>query len=368
MKYSARVLFVIIAILFINCKNIAPLEPVTLFVGTYTDTDSKGIYSYRFDSKTGMLSEMKLQAELPSPSFVKISPDKNYLYAVQETNAYDSLGGGGVSAFAIKNKQLELLNSRSTSGAHPCHISISSDGKKLAVSNYTGGNLAEFNIENTGSLSTIKNLIEHKVIDSTRIPHVHSSLFRGSNLFVADLGLDALKRYARVDDSYVQGEQSSIDFAKGDGPRHFTFSVDGKFMYVINEHSSTISIFQKNDTGAYMEIGRESTLSPDFKGDSYCADIHLSADGKFLYGSNRGENSIVVFEVDETSGNLNYIETVSVQGDWPRNFTIDPSGKFLLVANQKSDNITVFSRDDKNGKLNFLHEVSLPMPVCLEFL
>ena len=117
-----------------------------------------------------------------------------------------------------------------------------------------------------------------------------------------------------------------------------------------------------------MKIGSESTLAPDFKGDSYCADIHLSADGTFLYGSNRGENSIVVFEVNKSSGKLSYIESVSVQGDWPRNFTLDPSGKFLLVANKKSDNIAVFSRDVKAGTLKFLHEISLPMPVCLEFL
>lgn len=367
MKYSARVVYVVIAILFMNCKNSEPLEGVTLFVGTYTDTDSKGIYSYQFDSNTGMLTENQLQAELPNPSFVKVSPDKNYLYAVQETNTYDSLSGG-ITAYAINNKRLELLNSQSTGGAHPCHIGISSDGKKIAVSNYSGGNLAQYNIESTGSIGPIKNLIEHSVLDSTKTSHVHSANFRGSDLFVADLGLDAIKKYTTIDDSFVNAEQGSIDLSQGDGPRHFTFSANGIFMYVINEHSSTITIFQKNDVGEFLKIASERTLAPDFKGDSYCADIHLSADGKFLYGSNRGENSIVVFEVIQNTGKLSYTETVSVQGDWPRNFTIDPSGKFLLVANQKSDNITVFSRDAQTGTLKYLHEVSLPRPVCLEFL
>lgn len=367
MKHSTRVLYLVIAILFMNCKNLEPLEPATLFVGTYTDTESKGIYSYQFDSNTGVLTEKRLQAELPNPSFVKISPDKNYLYAVQETNTYDSLSGG-VTAYAIKDKSLQLLNSQSTSGAHPCHIGISSDGKKIAVSNYSGGNLAVYNIETTGSISKLKNLIDHKVLDTTKTSHVHSAVFKGSDLLVADLGLDAIKLYNTGDDSYEPAEQRSIDLDKGDGPRHFTFSANGAFMYVINEHSSKITIFQKKWEGEFLKIASESTLAPNFKGDSYCADIHLSSDGKFLYGSNRGENSIVIFAVNESTGALTYIESVSVQGDWPRNFTLDPSDKFLLVANQKSDNITVFSRDIKSGTLNFLHEVSLPMPVCLEFL
>jgi len=367
MKYNVRILYIVIAILFINCKKSEQVKSATLFVGTYTDTDSEGIYSYLFDSNTGMLSSKVMVASLPSPSFVKISPDKKYLYAVQETNSYDSLSGG-VTAFAIKNKGLELLNSQATGGAHPCHIGISEDGKELAVSNYSGGNLAIFQIDATGSILPIKQLINHKVLDSTKTSHVHSAIFRGSDLFTADLGLDAIKRYQSKETGYLPSQQSSIDIAEGDGPRHFTFSGNGKFMYVISEYSSTITVFQKNANGEFLKIANESTLNPNFKGDSYCADIHLSSDGKFLYGSNRGENSIVVFEVNQSTGKLRYLESVLVQGDWPRNFTIDPSGKFLLVANQKSDTITVFSRNAKTGLLGFLHEVSLPMPVCLEFL
>ncbi len=367
MKHTTSILCIFIAIIFINCKKQEQMKPATLFVGTYTNTDSEGIYSYQFDSNTGMLTEEKLEATLPSPSFVKISPDKKFLYAVQETNTYDNISGG-VSAFAISEVGLKSLNSLSTGGAHPCHIGISSDGKKLAVSNYSGGNLTVFQLDATGSLLANKQLIDHKALDTTKTSHVHSATFSNNELFIADLGLDAVKRYKINENGLAPSEQSSIELTKGDGPRHLTFSSSSDFLYVINEHSSTIAVFKKDENGSYLRIASESTLAPSFEGDSYCADIHLSADGRFLYGSNRGENSIVVFDVNQNTGKLTYKESVGVEGDWPRNFTFDPSEKFLLVANQKSDNITVFSRDAVTGTLSFLHETSLSMPVCLEFL
>jgi len=367
MKYTSAIVYIFIAVLFTNCKKQEQMKPETLFVGTYTDTDSEGIYSYQFDSNTGMLMNQKLEATLPNPSFLKVSPDENYLYAVQETNTFDSISGG-VSAFAIEKDGLQLLNELSTGGAHPCHIGISADGKKLAVSNYSGANLALFEIDASGSLLPNKQMIDHKALDTTKTSHVHSAGFHNGELFTADLGLDAVKRYQINENGFVPAAQSSIDLIKGDGPRHFTFSANKDFLYVINEYSSTITVYQKDDNEAYLKIASESTLTPNFEGKSYCADIHLSADGKFLYGSNRGENSIVIFEVDQNTGKLIRKHNEDIKGDWPRNFTIDPSGKFLLVANQKSDNIVVFSRDAQTGLLNFLHEVSLPMPVCLEFL
>jgi 6-phosphogluconolactonase len=155
--------------------------------------------------------------------------------------------------------------------------------------------------------------------------------------------------------------------AQGAGPRHFTFNAQGNVMYVINELNSTLSVLKKQTDGGFSEIESLSTLADGFSGDSYCADIHLSPDGRFLYGSNRGENTIVVFAVAQ-NGSLSLVGRSSVEGDWPRNFVIDPSGNFLLVANQKSDNITVFERDVEKGSLRFMHEISLSKPVCLEFL
>ncbi len=343
------------------------MKSTTLFVGTYTDTSSEGIYSYQFDLNTGALSSRRMVAALTSPSFVKISPDKNYLYAVQESDTYDSLSGG-VSAFRIKEKGLDLINTKASRGAHPCHIGISSDGRTLAVSNYSGGNFTVFSIAANGSLVDSGQLISHKKLDTTKTSHVHSAVFNDSLLFIADLGLDQIRMYKNDNNSYISFEKGSIDLNSGDGPRHFTFSRKGDFLYVINEHSSTISVFHKDESGIFVKTASKSTLRPNFKGESFCADVHLSSDGKFLYGSNRGENTIVVFEVNQNTGGIKYLQSTDVKGDWPRNFSIDPSGKFVLVANQKSNNITVFSRNIETGFLKFMHEVQLPRPVCLEFL
>ncbi len=336
-----------------------------LFVGTYTDGDSKGIYKLTFNSGTGDLTHQELVAELQNPSFLKISADRTNLYAVQEVADFDSLGGG-VSAFKIQDGLLELRNSMGTGGKHPCHVSLSVDGY-LAASNYSGGNFSVFKLLEDGSLSQDPQIIDHKALDTTKTAHAHMAQFVGNGLLVADLGLDAVKRYQLKDNLFTPASQTSLDMPEGAGPRHFTFGKSG-ILYVINELNSTITVFERNEKGDYQEIQTVETLAPDFTGESFCADIHLSKDGKFLYGSNRGENTIVVFAVDEKSGMLQVTGRTSVHGDWPRNFSLDPTGKFLLVANQRSNNIAVFSRDQKQGALEFLSDFQLGSPVCLEFL
>ncbi|WP_350284226.1 lactonase family protein [uncultured Croceitalea sp.] len=336
-----------------------------LFVGTYTDGDSKGIYSYSFDPNTGTLLDQRLLADLPNPSFLAISTDKKNLYTVQETADFDSLGGG-VTAFKLKEGLLEQQNSFGTQGAHPCHVALSEDGQ-LAASNYTGGNLAIFDLNADGSLQANPQVIDHKVLDTTKTPHVHKAHFNTDGLFVADLGLDAVKRYDKKGTTWATAHQSSLDMAEGAGPRHFTFSKDNSFLYVINELNSTITVL-KHDEGSYNEVETQSTLATDFEGDSFCADIHLSADGKFLYGSNRGENTIVVFAVDAETGKLSLVGRTAVEGDWPRNFAMDPTGTFLFVANQRSNNITIFKRNMEKGTLTFLKEKTIGSPVCLVFL
>ncbi|MDB4293308.1 lactonase family protein [Maribacter sp.] len=356
-----------VILLFMNCTETEKPLTTTLFVGTYTDGASEGIYRYVFDASTGELSKKIKVAELENPSFVRLSPDNTYLYAVQETDTYDSLGGA-VSAFKIEKDSLRILNTQGSGGAHPCHVSISKDGKQLAVSNYSGGNLAVFPLKNDGSLQAYKQLIDHKILDSTKTSHVHFAQFTGDGLLVADLGLDAVMRYSASDTGFVPATQAALAFPEASGPRHFSLGQGGKFLYVISELNSTITVFKKNGEALYEPIMTHSTLAADFKGASFCADIHLSADGKFLYGSNRGENTIVVFAVHPETGDLALVERTAVQGDWPRNFNLDPTEKFLLVANQKSNNITVFSRDTEKGTLTFLNETALPSPVCLEFM
>ncbi len=338
----------------------------TLFVGTYTDGDSEGIYIYRFDPNTGELSNQKLAAKLTNPSYLAISEDKKNLYAVQETADFDSLGGG-VTAFSLNKDVLKLQNSMGTQGAHPCHVSLSGDGQ-LAVANYTGGNLSVFALNDDGSLADNPQVIDHKPLDTVKTSHAHMAQFDAYGLMVTDLGLDAIKRYVKKEGTFVPAEQPSIPFADGAGPRHFTYGKNGKMLYVINELNSTISVFEKDAEGNYQEVQVVPTLAADFDGESFCADLHLSPDGKFLYGSNRGENTIVIFAVDSDSGQLELVGREPVQGDWPRNFSMDPTGEFLLVANKKTSNIAVFKRDKENGTLTFMNETSHPNPVCLVFL
>jgi len=350
-----------------GCKKNEPLKNPTLFVGTYTDNGSEGIYSFGFDSKTGELKNKKLAAPLDNPSFVKISPDKKFLYAVEETNTYKG-SSGAVVAFEIVGDSLRKIAEERTLGAHPCHIGISPNGKFLATSNYTGGSVAIYKLGENGELLRRVQYIDHKVLDTTRISHAHATKFTENELFVADLGLNALLRYELKGNKWVPYQQPPLDMSPEAGPRHFTFGQEGRFLYVINELNSTITVLERKADYSFNELETLSTLAPDFAGESYCADIHLSKDGKFLYGSNRGENTIVIFKVDHTTGRLGLVGRESVKGDWPRNFGIDPTDNFLLVANQRSNNITVYRRNVDNGTLSFLHEVELPSPVCLEFL
>ncbi len=364
-----RFLYLILSVLVctLGCSEKKEMaKTYSLFVGTYTDGASEGIYKFTFDAATGNLTDKALAAALPNPSFLKISKDKNNIYAVQETADFDSLGGG-VTAFKLKDGLLELQNSMGTGGAHPCHVSLSGKGQ-LAVSNYTGGNFAIFSLGADGELGTSRQILDHKVLDTAKTAHAHMAQFRRGGLFTSDLGLDAIKRYQLQGGEYVPAPQASIDQPNGSGPRHFVFGKEDKMLYVINELNATITVLERDYRGEYHDIQTVETLASDYEGERACADIHLSEDGRFLYGSNRGENTIVIFTVDRNTGELMLVGREGVQGDWPRNFTIDPSGNFLLVANQRSDNITVFKRDAEQGTLEFLNEIALPSPVCLEFL
>ncbi len=351
---------------FSSCKMGNTPKTYSLFVGTYTNNGSEGIYRYTFNTETGELTDKVLAAATKNPSFIKIAPNKEYLYAVSETNTFEG-SSGAVTAFKINDGQLTVLNTVSSLGASPCHIGISEDGDRVAVSNYSGGTIAVFKTDAAGRLITPQ-LIDHTILDTAKTSHAHSALFSRGKLFVADLGLDRVSAYPFVDGGIDAADAEVLQLPEKAGPRHFILSADDAFLYVINELNSTISVFKSTENGSFGLLETKSTLADDFKGDSYCADIRLSADGRFLYGSNRGENTIVIFGVDKATGKLSLIGREDVRGDWPRNFNMDPSGNFLLVANQRSNNITVYKRDKENGTLVFAHELDLPSPVCLEFL
>ena len=356
-------LFAGLLFLLVSCsKTQATME--TVYIGTYTDGTSEGIYTLKFYPETGQLDSLQLKAALPNPSFLALSEDRQRLYAVQETADFDSLGGG-VTAFQLNEGVLTTLNSTGTAGAHPCHVALSGEGQ-LAVANYTGGNLAVFDLAEDRSLAD-RQVIQHTAADSTQTPHAHKAHFSSEGLFVADLGLDEVLRYSLQPYGWIPASQKALPLPKGAGPRHFVFNTDESFLYVINELNSTITVFQKDEAGNYSEIQTESTTAADIEGDSFCADIHLSSDGKFLYGSNRGENTIVIFSVDATSGKITLVGRESVRGDWPRNFVVSPNEKHLLVANQRSNNITIFRRNSETGALEYTNQFSLEAPVCLVF-
>lgn len=348
-----------------------------LYVGTYTKGMTNGIFVYSFNDQNGKLKDLKKPAISSNPSFLAIAPNKKFIYAVGEVDNLDQNQSGGISAFRIESDySLTRINHVLSHGSNPCHVSLSPDGKRLVASNYSAGNLSFFNVQPDGSLTEMIQRIQHEgsapFPDRQTSPHAHSARFdaTGKLVYAADLGIDELKIYdvTSGEQVYVPHAQPFVKMAPGSGPRHFDFSADGRYIYVINELSSTITVLMRYGA-EWKQIQNISTLPKDYKEESWCADIHISPDGRFVYGSNRGHNSIAVFKRDVTSGKLELIETVPVEGNWPRNFTIDPSGKFLLVANQKSNDITVFKIDKPSGKLVFTGiKVPNESPVCLQFL
>lgn len=348
-----------------------------LYVGTYTKGMGDGIFVYSFNDHSGKLENLKIPAVSNNPSFLTISANKKFLYAANELDSLEGNRSGGVSSFRIeKNGKLTLLNQVLTFGTNPCHVCLSPDGKMLVASNYSGGSISLFKVLPDGGLSDLVQRIQHvgsgPFPGRQTEPHAHSSHFdaKGKLLYVADLGIDELKIYQVTTGviPLLSGSQPSINLAKGSGPRHFVFSSDGNFIYVINELSSTITVLIKYG-GVWKDIQTIKTLPKDFTGENWCADIHLSDNGRFVYGSNRGHNSIAVFSRNLISGKLELIQTISVEGNWPRNFTLDPTGQFVLVANQKSNDITIFKIDGTTGKLTYKGiKVQNPSPVCLQFL
>lgn len=340
-----------------------------LYVGTYTSGKSEGIYLCRMVQSTGELKRIG-SVKSENPSFLTLDPAKRFLYAVNEQPE------GSVSAFRIDRRtgDLSFINQQSSKGADPCHLTVDSRSKSVLVANYTSGSLAVLPIQRNGALGEAIDVEQHEGSgprEQQKGPHAHCIKLDPTNrhAFAADLGIDKLMIY-RFNGKLEPAKQASAFLHAGAGPRHFTLHPNGKYLYVINELDSSLTTFKyDNAKGTLTQFETVSALPRDFTGTSYCADIHLSQSGRFLYGSNRGHNSIVVFAIDPRSGRLSLVEHVSTEGKWPRNFTIDPTGKFLLVANQHTDNIVVFRIDAETGRLTPTgHSAEIPTPACVQFL
>lgn len=365
-----------------------------LIIGTYTRSNTKnpseGIYVYKFNTNTAEFSAVNKAIGIKNPSFLAVSPDQKFVYSVGE-NDIDSF----VYSFSFDKKSgnLTKLNTQSSGGAHPCHISIDKTGKWVLVGNYSGGNLSILPVEADGSLGKATQTINHEGkgpnAGRQEKPHVHSVNIAPNNrdIFVPDLGIDKIMTYSldAKNGKLLEGKPAFTKVADGSGPRHFTVHPNGKFAYVIQELSSTVTAFNYT-SGKLMPIQTITTLAQDFKdkNKSFCADIHISPDGKFLYGSNRFVDAgnkngifaptntidtIVMYSIDKKTGKLTYIGNEPVLGKVPRNFMITPNGKFVLVATQETDNITIFKRDTKTGKLAPTgKQIDVPVPVCLKMV
>jgi 6-phosphogluconolactonase len=373
-------LSVLLLVIFSSSAVLAEANKYLVYVGTYTVRGSKGIYAYRYDASTGQLEDLGLAAETPSPSFLAISPNHKFLYAVNETGDYKGQSSGIVSAFSIDTKtgKLTLLNQVASRGADPCHISLDHTGKFVLVANYTGGNLAVFPVGEDGRLGETSDFVQHNGSgpnhERQEKAHAHWIDLSPDNRFAlnADLGLDEVFVY-KFNASKGKLTPNDPPFAKvdpGAGPRHLAFHPNGKFAYVIDEMKSTVATFSyKASAGTLHELQVVPTLPKDFSGESTTAEVVIHPNGKFLYGSNRGHDSLAVFAIDPSKGTLKFVEHVSVKGKTPRSFAIDPAGKRLLVANQESDNMVEFAIDASTGKLTPTGiELKVPAPVCVKFM
>ncbi len=358
----------------------APAGPYWVFVGTYTGGKSRGIYRLGFDPSTGKATEPSLATESENPSFLAVHPSRRFLYAVNEVGRFEGKPGGGATAFALDAKEgaLTRLNAESTMGAGPCHLSVDRTGKALLVANYGGGSVAALPIGEDGKLGKATSFIQHEGSSENKArqgePHAHSINVDADNRFavVADLGLDKLFVY-RLDPARATLVPNDPPFASveaGSGPRHFAFHPDGKRGYVINELKSTVTAFDYDPArGVLTDRETVSTLPKTFRGTSYTAEVQVHPSGKFLYGSNRGDDSIAVFAVDPGNGLLSMVEVESSGGKTPRNFGIDPTGRYLLAANQDSDSIVVFAIDPATGALTPTgQKLDVPKPVCVKFV
>ena len=346
-----------------------------LIIGTYTKTQDKGLFVYRFDSETGKMAFESASEGIKNPSYLAISNDGKKVYSVNESGT-DRKGGVSAFNFDAKLGKLNFNNEQETIGAAPCYISISKDNKFIITANYTGGNISVLPLMADGKIDTLTQLIQHEgsSINQNRQkePHAHSAIFSpdGKMLYAADLGTDKLYAYqykAKSLKPLTDAKQAFVKTEAGFGPRHFEFNQKGNKLYLLGELTGMISVYDRK-SNQLKNIQNLSLNLADFKGTNGAADIHLSNDGKFLYATNRGSvNEIVIFKVEEKTGKLERIGAQSSLGKSPRNFLIDPTDQFLLVANQNTDDVFVFKRDKTTGMLTYINEkISLGNPVCLK--
>lgn len=369
---------IILTLFVLGTTALNAQKKTKLLIGTYTNGKSEGIYVYDFNTTNGdnvFVSSVKTS----NPSYLAVSPNKKYVYAVNEDA--DALNNGGaVSAFKFNRKTgtLSFINQVPSGGNHPCYICFNNTGKWAIAANYTGGSFSILPVSKNGSVATAKDIIQHKGTGANKerqeSAHVHATVFSSDNkyLLVSDLGMDKLMVYHFNSEkgTVALDTTASINVSAGAGPRHIAIHPSEKYVYLTEELSGTIAAFTFSANGKLKLFQTISAVAENYKGSFGGADIHVSPDGKFLYASNRGEaNTIAIFSIDTTTGNLSALGQQSTFGVKPRNFNFDPSGNFLLVANEVSGGIVIFSINHQTGLLTDTGKrVDVPNPVCIKWV
>ena len=348
-------------------------QPIRLFTGKYTEAGEKGLYLFDLNREEGTFKLVSESDAGPNPSYFCISKKNGLIYAANEVMEFNGVNAGGVTAlrYDAKTGVVEKVKELAVPKGGPCFISLSASEDFLFLASYSSGSVAVVKLDDKGIPERVTDTISFRENEG-KVSHPHMISFdpAGKKVYLTDLGLDRIVIYNfdAVGGHLKQIQNGIVNFPKGSGPRHFVFNATGTKMYVICELNSTLSVFNVDTKGELRSIQTLSTLGEGFKGESFCADIHLGKSGQYLYGSNRGENTIVVFKVG-SDGKLAQAGRTSCGGNWPRNFVIDPSGKYILVGNEKSGNISLFKIDDKtsvpvvSGK-----DYKITTPACLKFL
>lgn len=349
-----------------------------VYIGTYASSDQPGIYIYRLDEETGLPGFVDNLAGIDNPSYLAFDSQQRHIYAVSETRHYAGQQGGSVVAIARDQASgtLKKLNQRPTLGEEPCYISVTPGDEMLLAVNYTGGSFCAYNLLQDGTIGEQIDFIQKTGqglrTDRQEGPHPHSIVLdpSGKHVLIADLGLDKVCTYQLDLKAKKYVEQHELTVEPGTGPRHSVFSANGRYAYIINELASSITVFAYDSATAQLHARQTiSTLPIAYKDSAKntSADIHLSPDGRFLYGSNRGHDSIVVYRIEQETGMLTLVQHVSTVGKTPRNFAITPGGRLMLVANQDTDSVVVFKRDVDNGTLEPTgDQLEIPKPVCIK--
>lgn len=352
-------------------------EPILFGTGKILRGKGAGIHRYTLDPSTGALTSAGVTPDVRNPSYLAFDPTGRFMYAVNELKEFQGQFGGAVSAFRVDptTGALTFLNSQATHGTDPCHLTVHPSGRIVLVANFMSGSVAVFPVAEDGTLAAASHVVQHEgsSVDPVRQtgPHAHAVTLdaAGRRVFVPDLGLDRLMIYTLdlEGGALVPNVQPWVDVAPGAGPRQVVMHPNGRFAYLINELNSTMTAYAyAPEAGTLAELQTLSTLPDDFTGASTCAEVQIAPDGRFLYGSNRGHDSVVVYAVDPAAGTLTTVGHVGTGGRTPRNFMVSPDGAFLLAANQDSDNIVVFRLDPATGlPVPTGHTVEVGTPVCI---